>query len=189
MAMSVLAHNDWTADAVRALPDEPGVRHECVDGELLMSPGPSWPHQSMVATLFRALDGFAESSRRLAVFVAPADFEMDLKTLVQPDIFVVPRVDGRRPRSQDETGPAVLWVEVLSPGTARVDRGIKRRRYQRYGAEYWIVDLDARLIEQWMPDSDRPDVITGSMTWQPADTPEPLTINLDALFTEALGEP
>lgn len=28
----------WTADAVRALPDEPGKRFECVDGELLVSP-------------------------------------------------------------------------------------------------------------------------------------------------------
>jgi Uma2 family endonuclease len=36
----------WTAEAVRALLEEPGKRFECVDGELLVTPSPRLPHQS-----------------------------------------------------------------------------------------------------------------------------------------------
>ena len=45
--------------------------------------------------------------------------------------------------------PPDLVVEVLSPSTARNDRTIKRQDYARHEvAEYWIVDADARTVEQ-----------------------------------------
>ena len=53
---------------------------------------------------------------------------------------------GREPLEWPDYGIPLLIVEVISPSTARNDRGRKRRRYQRSGvAQYWIVDLDARL--------------------------------------------
>jgi Uma2 family endonuclease len=46
----------------------------------------------------------------------------------------------------------LLAVEVLSPSSAHFDRVRKRRFFQRVGVpEYWIVDVDARLIERWRP--------------------------------------
>ena len=83
----------------------------------------------------------------LALF-APADVEFEPESMVQPDLFVLPLVDGRKPHSVKEAGRLLLVVEVLSPSTARLDRHLKRRLYQRYGVEeYWIVDLDARVVE------------------------------------------
>jgi Uma2 family endonuclease len=41
-----------------------------------------------------------------------------------------------------------LVVETLSPTTAEIDRGPKRKAYVRYGVtEYWRVDPDARAVE------------------------------------------
>jgi hypothetical protein len=77
---------------------------------------------------------------------------------------------------------------VLSPGTARFDRVVKRGRYQRYGVDDWIADLDARLVERWSPGSDRPEMVSGSIAWQPVGAPEPITIDLDGLFAEVPGE-
>src|SRR5688572_9594228 len=34
-------------------------------------------------------------------------------------------------------------------------------------AEYWIVDLDARVIERWTPRSDRPDIHRDHLVWHP----------------------
>jgi Uma2 family endonuclease len=47
--------------------------------------------------------------------------------------------------------PAPDWiVEVLSPSTEAVDRGIKFEDYAAHGvAEYWIVDPEKQLIEQY----------------------------------------
>jgi Uma2 family endonuclease len=188
MAMSAIEVPRWTADAVRALPDEPGKRFECVDGELLVSPSPRLAHQSALGAFMIALSAYTRTHTCGAVFMAPTDLELDPHTLVQPDLLVLPLVDGRRPVEEHEIKRPLLLIEVLSPSTARFDRVIKRARYQREGVEYWIVDLDARLVERWMPTSDSPEVVTDEVRWQPVGVAEPCVIALDALFAEALGE-
>ncbi len=188
MAMPAIESRVWTANDVRALPDEQGKRYECVDGVLLVNPAPKLAHQSAVGLLFSLLHDFAKRHTCGAVFMAPGDLELDPFTLVQPDLFILPLSDGRRPVDHNEIGHALLLVEVISPSTARYDRVVKRARYQRYGVEYWIVDLDARLVEKWTPDAERPEIITGTCTWQPAGVAAALPIHLDALFAEALGE-
>jgi hypothetical protein len=50
------------------------------------------------------------------------------------------------------------------------------------------VDLDARLVERWMPGADRPEIVTDEVRWQLAGAAEPCVVALDALFAEALGE-
>lgn len=120
---------------------------------------------------------------------SPADIEFDPRTLVQPDIFVAPFVGGRRPRNWPEIHELLLAVEVLSPSTARADRQVKRRRYQRQGVpEYWIVDLDARLVERWRPEDERPEILEGRLVWHPSSAPESLTLDLAALCAEILDE-
>ena len=79
-------------------------------------------------------------------------------------------------------------IEVLSPGTARHDRIVKRPRYQRLGVELWIVDLDSRLAERWTPDADRPEIVTDTLVWHPVDAAHALEIRLGELFAEAMGE-
>jgi hypothetical protein len=54
--------------------------------------------------------------------------------------------------------------------------------------EYWIADLDARIVERWTPESERPEILTGDFTWQPAGASSSLLLDLDALFADALGE-
>jgi Uma2 family endonuclease len=120
--------------------------------------------------------------------MAPADFELDRHTLVQPDLFIVPLVNGRRPVSDEQVGHPLLFVEVLSPTTARADRVLKRQRYQRHGVTYWIVDVDARLVECWTPEAERPEIVSGTLTWHAPDAAVPFTLELAGLFAEALGE-
>lgn len=92
--------------------------------------------------------------------IAPADVEFNHDRMVEPDLFVVPLLDGRVPRTWEEAGRLLLAVEILSPSTARADRTVKRRLYQSEGIpEYWIVDVDARLMELWRPDDDRPEIL------------------------------
>ena len=68
----------------------------------------------------------------------------------------------------------MLVVEVLSPSTARYDRQVKRRWFQRTGIpEYWIVDPDARQVERWRPTDQRPEVLDTLLLWQPEYGPRP----------------
>ena len=80
-------------------------------------------------------------------------------------------------------------MEVLSPSTARADRQVKRRRYQRHGVpEYWIVDLDARLVERWRPADERPEILAERLEWRAVPEAPPLEIDLGEYFSEVLDE-
>jgi Uma2 family endonuclease len=187
MAMPALMPRIWTAAEVQALPDDPTHRYECVDGVLLVSPTPRLIHQSALTALWSILEQLVRSSGLGAAFVAPSEWVLDGKTMVQPDLYVVPLVDGRRPRTDEERGHPLLFVEILSPSTARFDRVVKRGRYQRANIEYWIVDLDSRLVERWLPDDERPSIHAERMEWQPAGAETPFVIALEPFFTEVLG--
>lgn len=177
----------WTADRVRALPDDGRYRYEVVAGELLVTPAPSFDHQDAVMALAVRLRAYLAGSGLGHLAVSPADIEFDFETLVQPDVFVVPLVDGKRPRGWSEISALVLAVEVLSPSTARADRTIKRALFQRVGVpEYWIVDVDARLVERWRPDDRRPEILSDVLVWQPEPARAPLTIDLGDYFREVL---
>ena len=57
MAMSAVKRR-WTAREVRQLIAESPLatpRYELVDGELLVTPSPNWPHQRAIAILVREL--------------------------------------------------------------------------------------------------------------------------------------
>jgi Uma2 family endonuclease len=187
MGMAAVDVRRWTAAEVRALPDEPGKRFECVDGELLVSLSPAVRHQLMHSLLVELLMVYSRAQGVGTVFYAPFDMELDEHTLVQPDILLLPRVGGRPPRTEDEIGQSLLFIEILSPSTARFDRVVKRRRYQRHGVEYWIVDLDARLVERWLPEASGPEVLDVTLRWQPTGATASLEIDLIALFAEVLG--
>jgi Uma2 family endonuclease len=188
-ALQLPARTDWTAAEVRDFPDD-GNRYEVVDGELLVSPSPRLLHQRACAELDRALHPYVGAHRLGEVLRSPADIEFDPRTLVQPDVFVVPLVDGRRPRNWTETRALSVAIEVLSPSTARADRTIKRRKYQAVGTpEYWIVDLDARLVERWTPCDERPAILTDQLEWQPTPGATTFVLDLAAFFAEVLEDP
>ena len=101
----------------------------------------------------------------------------------------MPFVEGRRPRGWTEVRNLVLAIEVLSPSSARADRQVKRRKYLRHGVpEYWIVDLDARLVERWRPGDERPEILGQSLVWKPDPVAAPLEIDLSGFFRDVLEE-
>ena len=177
----------WTAARVRELPDD-GNRYEVVDGELLVTPAPSYGHQDVVGELFAILREFCQSVHVGHAMISPADIEFDPRTLVQPDVFVVPTA-GRRPKSWTDIWHLLLAVEVLSPSTARADRAIKRRRYQRAGVpEYWIVDVDGRLVERWRPGDHRPEILADRLAWRPPGASRDFELDIAAFFARVLGD-
>ena len=172
----------FTAEMVRALPDD-GKRYELFDGQLVVTPSPSAPHQGVVTLLLEQFIPYLRASRGGCILTSPADLRLDGGQVAQPDLFVVP--GAALPHSWDETPLPLLAIEVVSPSTARYDRVLKRRYYQRAGvAEFWVVDPDARLVERWRPGDERPELLDGRIEWQPPSKAAPLVIDLQALFAD-----
>jgi Uma2 family endonuclease len=174
----------WTREEVLALPDD-GNRYELVDGELLVSPSPRPLHQLAVSAFHDRLKPYVRSHRLGTVLFSPAGLDLRSGQLMQPDLFVLaPPADGPF-RAWSQAGIPRLVIEVLSPSTARYDRLTKRRRFQRSGVPaYWIVDLDARLVEVWAPADVAPTIVDETLTWQPDGTVPPLMIDLADVFSE-----
>ncbi len=184
MVMPVTEPSATTVEELLALPDD-DFRHELLNGEHLVTPSPSWVHQYAVGRLWQLLSQYVRDQRVGYAIIAPADIPFDNRNLVQPDLFVVPPVENRLPRSWSEVGKLLLAVEVLSPTTARYDRGAKRALYQeRDVPEYWIVDIDACLVERWRPDDQRPEILRDTLKWIPGAEYQPLAIDLTAYFTD-----
>jgi Uma2 family endonuclease len=184
MAMPVTRH--WTTDAVRELTqeDRPWPRYELLDGELLVTPAPRGPHQTAAGEVWKLLEDYVWSRRLGATMLSPADLELRTGTIVQPDVFVVPagiaNID-REPEWSDITALS-LAVEILSPSSVRNDRVLKRDFYLENNVdEYWVVDVDARVIERWRPRQETPELLRETLEWSPRGD-DPLVIDVPALF-------
>lgn len=165
----------WTPDEVRALPDD-GNKYECIDGVLLVAPTPRPVHQYAVDELGDRLKRYVREHRLGQVIPLSADLELSANALTQPDLFVLPGNPRRDVRKWTDVKHALLVVEVLSPSTARYDRGLKRSFYRRAPVdEYWIVDVNARVIERWHRGDERPEIARETLEWQPAGASEPFT--------------
>jgi Uma2 family endonuclease len=187
MGMPAAKRERWTrAEVEQLIADNPLVtpRYELVDGELFVTPSPVPPHQIIVAELYAALREYVRASTLGRVYFSPSDIELEAESYVQPDLYVVPPEQDRRLRVERKATTLSLAIEVLSPSSARGDRGRKRLLYQRHVPEYWIVDIDARLVERWRTTDDRPEIVRQELIWAPAPNLPPLVIDLDAVFAE-----
>ena len=113
-----------------------------------MVPSPLPIHQIVV---MRLLDVFLAISRQTGgqVFTAPFDIVLSDFDVVEPDlIYFGPDAATRIKLREHVRFRPDLAIEVLSPSTARIDRGRKRELLARHGLpEYWLVDPDAKRLD------------------------------------------
>ena len=129
---------------LETMPDD-GHRYELIDGALIVTPAPSWQHQTVafeLAVLLRA-----RCPADLQVFMAPVDVVLSETTVMEPDVLVARRSDlGAR----DIPAVPVLAVEVLSPNTRHIDLMLKRSRLEVAGCPaYWVVDRLKPTLTAW----------------------------------------
>ena len=129
-------------------------RVELIDGlPLLMAP-PRRVHQHIVFALGLQLGNFLAGKPCQAYpapfavrpLAKPGDSPDRVDTVVEPDLSVI--CDREKLDELGCVGAPDLVIEVLSPSTARQDRVVKFRLYQKAGVrEYWLVDPDRRMVQ------------------------------------------
>src|SRR5882672_6034105 len=132
---------------LQRMPDD-GNRYELYDGELWMVPSPLPIHQAIVGRLYLALSATAKTHGG-AVYLAPLDIVLSEYNVFQTDLIFFGPESARRIRPREHVRfPPDAAFEVLSPSTARNDRGRKRRLLAQYRVpEYWVIDPKERSIE------------------------------------------
>ncbi|MGX7829368.1 Uma2 family endonuclease [Actinokineospora sp. 24-640] len=124
----------WTLGEVFMLPDDEGERVELVDGELVVSPAPSIPHQRVER---RVLVGFDSVLPATMEVLSGVNVVLNLSRMLIPDITVV-GTPGRNALFF-EPGEVLLVVEIVSPSSRTYDRTRKRVLYAEAGIEHYVV--------------------------------------------------
>ena len=179
---------EWDVRMLDVTPDD-GCRYEVFDGTLSITPVPPLIHQLVLGHLMLPLFRYSES-RGLDFIMGPIGVDFSANTQVQPDMVVYETRfsgDDADQRRMQET--PILIVEILAPHTIQLDRVVKRSLYQRAGVlEYWIVDVETRVVERWLPTSSVAEVFRETLEWQPLATHDALVLDLVMLFRRVYGD-
>lgn len=138
-----------TIDDIRALPA--GERAELIDGKMYRMEAPARVHQKVVGELFYQISSYIKANQGACeVYLSPfaVYISRDNHNYVEPDIVVVCDRD-----KLDDAGcqGAPDWIiEVLSPGSRKLDCSIKLFKYRAAGVrEYWIVDPEKQTVRAY----------------------------------------
>ena len=137
----------YTYDELVAELPETNQPCELWEGELIMSPAPSFYHQKMALRFYKALDAWVTAQRSGEVIASPIDMVLSPHRTVQPDVAFIAK--ERLAIIQDVIrGPADLVAEVVSLGGRNRDRIEKRDLYEQHGIkEYWIIDPEPETVD------------------------------------------
>ena len=137
VSMSILDVGVYTVEDLHAYREQRrDMTVQLIAGELVVSPSPSVRHQVVLSELFGILAAAAPADQR--VVPAPLDLRVGERSVLQPDLMVIPR----ELRSGAEVRvPPTLAVEILSPSSRRVDLVAKPEVLAQFQCQhYWVVD-------------------------------------------------
>lgn len=133
-------------DGNLAYQEEP--RMELLNGKIVMMSSPSVNHSTIASNIYYAFSTYLRG-KKCRAFNDGVDVYLTDHDRVIPDAMIVCnkniiKLDGIH-------GAPDLIVEVLSPGTAKNDKGYKKDLYEKTGVkEYWIVDPVVHSIEAYL---------------------------------------
>ena len=126
---------------------------EIIGGKVVMMASPSLKRIFISGNIYRIFASYLHGRQCIPIPDGAALF-LDEGEEYKPDMMVV--CDPNKLQKKGVYGAPDLVVEVLSPGTARNDRGHKKNAYERCGVrEYWIVNPADMSIEQYVLENDK----------------------------------
>jgi Uma2 family endonuclease len=131
----LLTLEDWDA-----LPEDDSAHYELQEGVLVVSPSPARGHQLAMGLLWMQIRQQCPPG-----WEAVPEFDVLVQaetppTIRKPDVMVA-RVGGSTLRAPADE--VLLVVEIISPGSRKVDLHFKAFEYAEAGIpHYWVVDLD-----------------------------------------------
>jgi Uma2 family endonuclease len=167
-----------------ALPEDNSRRFELVEGILQVSPRPVWDHQKAAAGLVLQLGPQLSDDLCVLQEFEVSLFGSGLPTVRVPDLVIVPVAAGENNPARIAPDDVLLAVEIISPGSRRIDRVLKLNEYAEAGIQnYWIVDTErpTAITVFELVDREYKRVVESSTTFS-VTAPVPLTVDVQALL-------
>lgn len=126
-------------------------RWELSEGTLIMSPRPQLGHQHISRRLTRLLEDHLPGGLLVLPEIEVTTSASFPPSVRDPDIVVIRDRAFERSATRVPAADVVLVVEIVSPGSRRMDKVMKLHEYAKAGIEhYWIVDLEAPSGERFL---------------------------------------
>ena len=124
-------------------------REEVLNGNVIaMSPSPTWNHMAVAGNIYGIFRNYLKG-KKCTPIQDGFDLHLTEKDVFIPDMMVI--CDRSKIKRNGVYGAPDLVVEILSPSTAKNDRGYKKGVYEACGVpEYWIVDPSQRSVEVYL---------------------------------------
>ena len=152
------AKNLLTFEEYLTFDDGTDNRYELVDGELEMVPLPTADHSDIIDVLASELQkairkqGQSWRVKRDVGVYTGVNPETGRERSRTPDICVVTEerwqeLKAEKTKSAVLRKPALLVIEIVSPGSKKTDYQAKLQEYaEQKAGEYWIVDVKAGVV-------------------------------------------
>jgi Uma2 family endonuclease len=136
-----------TAEQFFRVTSSDGKRYELIDGRLHAMTTPSIKHQRICGQLLLLFHSVVSTTRG-EVFPSGVGLVLSDGTVLIPDLVVLRQRSEQADTEYGLTTVPDIVIEVLSPSTARYDRGEKSERYAAFGVgELWLVSPEAEIVE------------------------------------------
>lgn len=137
-----------------AYTDDYKERFELIDGKIIMmSPRPRIDHSRALDNIFSEFRTYLKG-KKCEAFADSVDVYLDEKNHFIPDVMII--CNKNIITDLNIQGVPDLVVEVLSPSTAKNDKGIKKDIYEKFGVkEYWIVNTVDKSVEVYLNNNGR----------------------------------
>ena len=157
LADSKIEKVNWETFRELELADNDLFIYELFDGEIMKRSAPSLIHQRISRKLLGKMDAYIEEKKLGEVFSAPVDLNLDEHNAFQPDLAFISKERSFLIEDGDYIkGAPDLVVEIISPGTVKKDRVIKKDLCERFAVrEYWLVDPLNKGIEIYIMQEDK----------------------------------
>ena len=130
-----------------------GLKHQLLEGELLVLPPPKSRHSRVQRKLLHALEPFV-TLHHLGEIYIEAGFKLSPSTWLQPDVSFIraEQLERTDPDGYFEGSPAIA-IEVASDSNTAAQLDRKIEQYFAHGAEeVWVVYPETRKIRIHFPD-------------------------------------
>jgi Uma2 family endonuclease len=157
LADSKIEKVNWETFREIELAEDDLFIYELFDGEIMKRSAPSLIHQRISRKLLGKMDAYIEEKKLGEIFSAPVDLNLDEHNAFQPDLAFISKERSFLIEDDDYIkGAPDLVVEIISPGTVKKDRVIKKNLCERFAIrEYWLVDPLNKGIEIYIMQEDK----------------------------------
>lgn len=129
---------------------------QLIEGNFIIAPAPNLKHQEVSRNIEIEIVRYLEKNPIGKIFYAPVDYYIDAYNVVQPDLVYISKEKYNILFEKGIRNTPDLIIEIISAGTEKTDRELKKDLYWRAGVkEYWIVDLETESIEVYKIEANR----------------------------------